>query len=102
MLMMVDLVMNSELMGKQTHNNVSYGIYISTNDYISYGDTRIGGGSFGSIHPADVYTTTIPVTIPNNLNPGQNYWLGIIVHENNTINEVSGTNNRAYIPIRVN
>ncbi|ANV88343.1 CARDB domain-containing protein [Picosynechococcus sp. PCC 7117] len=87
--------------GKQTHNNVSYGIYISTNDYISYGDTRIGGGSFGSIHPADVYTTTIPVTIPSNLNPGQNYWLGIIVDENNTISEVSGSNNRAYIPIRV-
>ena len=87
--------------GKQTHSNVSFGIYVSTNDYISYGDTRIGGGTFGSIHPADVYTTTIGVTIPNSLNAGQNYWLGIIVDESNDISEVSGSNNRAYIPIRV-
>ncbi|MCA9499111.1 MAG: hypothetical protein MRJ67_09635 [Nitrospirales bacterium] len=87
--------------GKQTHSNVSFGIYVSTNDFISYSDTRIGGGTFGSIHPADVLTTTIPVIIPNYLNAGQNYWLGIIVDEDNDINEVNGSNNRAYIPIRV-
>ena len=88
--------------GKQTHNDVTYGIYISTNDYISSGDLRVGGGTFGSVHPADVYTTTLGVTIPSTLNAGQNYWLGIIVDDNNSISEVSGSNNRAYIPIRVN
>ncbi|VAW85520.1 Probable Co/Zn/Cd efflux system membrane fusion protein [hydrothermal vent metagenome] len=87
--------------GKFTHSNVSYGIYISTNDYISYGDRRIGGGTFGSIHPANVYTTTLPVYIPTDLNAGQNYWLGIIVDEDNTISEVSGYNNRAYTPVRI-
>ena len=87
--------------GKQTENNVTYGIYVSNNDFLSYGDTRIGGGTFGSIHPADVATLTLPVTIPNSLVAGQNYWLGIIVDENNDISEVSGSNNRAYIPIRV-
>lgn len=87
--------------GKQTHSNVTFGVYVSTNDFISYSDTRIGGGTFGSLHPADVATTTIPVIIPNFLNAGQNYWLGIIVDEDNDINEVNGSNNRAYIPIRV-
>lgn len=87
--------------GKQTHSNVTFGIYVSTNDFISYSDTRIGGGNFGSIHPADALTTTVPVIIPNYLNAGQNYWLGIIVDEDNDINEVNGSNNRAYIPIRV-
>ena len=87
--------------GKHTHSNVSFGIYVSTNDYISYGDRRLGGGTFGSIHPNDVYTTTIPVYIPSDLNSGQNYWIGIIVDEDNDISEVSGSNNRAYIPIRI-
>lgn len=87
--------------GKQSHPDVSFGMYVSTNDYISYGDRRIGGGTFGNIHPANVLTTTISVTIPSDLNAGQNYWLGIIVDEDNDINEISGSNNRAYIPIRV-
>jgi len=87
--------------GKQTHANVTFGIYVSTDDFISYSDRRIGGGSFGSLHPDDVLTTTILVTIPNDLTAGQNYWLGIIVDEDNSIAEINGANNRAYIPIRV-
>lgn len=87
--------------GKFTENNVSFGIYISTNDFISFSDRRIGGGTFGSLHPADVTTTTVLVHIPSDLNAGQNYWLGIIIDEDNSISEVSGTNNRAYIPIRI-
>lgn len=87
--------------GKQNETNVTYGIYVSTNDFISTGDTRIGGGTFGTLNPADVATLTFPVTIPNNLVVGQNYWLGIIVDENNGISEVNGDNNRAYIPVRV-
>ncbi|MDH5548033.1 MAG: hypothetical protein OEZ43_20845 [Gammaproteobacteria bacterium] len=87
--------------GKSTQNNVTFGIYVSSNDFISYSDRRIGGGTFGSIHPADVATLTIPVNIPNDLNAGQNYWLGIIIDEDNDIAEVDGDNNRAYIPIRI-
>ena len=87
--------------GKNTQYNVTYGIYISTNDYISYGDRRLGGGTFGSIHPADVATLTLPVYIPTDLNAGQNYWIGLIIDEDNDISEVSGTNNRAYTPVRI-
>jgi hypothetical protein len=35
------------------------------------------------------------------LNVGQNYWLGIIIDEDNAISEVHESNNRAYIPIRI-
>ena len=86
--------------GKQNETNVGYGIYLSTNDYISTLDTRIGGGSFTSINPADVATLTFPVTIPNDLTVGQDYWLGIILDENNVLSEVNESNNRAYIPVR--
>ncbi|WP_188150817.1 CARDB domain-containing protein [Teredinibacter waterburyi] len=87
--------------GKQSHANVQYGIYISTNDTISTSDRRIGGGVFGNIHPANVMTTTVPVYIPTDLNAGQDYWLGIILDENNVISEVSESNNKTYTPVRV-
>lgn len=87
--------------GKSTQSNVVYGIYVSTNDFISRGDRRLGGGTFSSIHPADVWTGTIPVTIPSDLTVGQDYWLGLIIDDDNAIGEVSGTNNAAYIGIRI-
>lgn len=87
--------------GKTTQNNISFGIYISTNDFISTGDRRLGGGTFGSLSPEDVHTTTIPVFIPSDLTVGANYWIGIIIDEDNSISEVSGSNNMAYIPIRI-
>ncbi|MDR7090091.1 CARDB domain-containing protein [Cellvibrio fibrivorans] len=87
--------------GKTTQSNISFGIYVSNNDFISTGDRRLGGGTFGSLSPDDVHTTTIPVFIPSDLTVGQNYWIGIIIDENNDISETNGDNNMAYIPIRI-
>lgn len=87
--------------GKTTQTNITFGIYISTNDFISTSDRRIGGGTFGSLSPDDVATTTIPVAIPSDLTVGANYWLGIIIDEDNSIAEVNGSNNMTYIPIRI-
>ncbi len=87
--------------GKTTQSNISFGIYVSSNDFISTGDRRLGGGTFGSLSPEDVHTTTIPVFIPSDLTIGQNYWIGIIIDENNDISETNGGNNMAYIPIRI-
>lgn len=87
--------------GKTTRSNISFGIYISSNDFISTFDRRIGGGTFGSLSPEDVHTTTIATFIPGDLIVGQNYWLGIVIDEDNNISEVNGANNMAYIPIRI-
>jgi CARDB/Matrixin len=87
--------------GKNSHANVRFGVFISTNDFISTSDRRIGTGTFGNIHPDDVMTTTFTAGIPSDLTAGQNYWLGIIVDDNNLISETNGNNNAAYIPIRV-
>lgn len=87
--------------GKSTQSNIGFGIYVSSNDFISTSDRRIGGGTFGSLSPDDVHTTTLPVAIPNDLVVGQNYWLGIIIDEDNAISEVNESNNRTYIPIRI-
>jgi hypothetical protein len=89
-----------ENMGKTTQNNVQVGYYISTNDYISTFDTRIGGAGF-NLSRGDVYTTTVTLTIPDNLSINTNYWLGAIIDENNAIAEAVEWNNATYIPIRV-
>lgn len=87
--------------GKTTQNNISFGIYVSTNDFISTSDRRIGGGTFGSLSPDDVLTTTVTAAIPKDLTLGQDYWLGIIIDEKNEITETNNSNNMAYIPMRI-
>ncbi|WP_454063033.1 hypothetical protein [Candidatus Nitrospira salsa] len=86
--------------GNQTHPNVCTNLHLNKWWY-QLSDTRIGCGSCDSIQPVEVHTTTIPVIILNNIKSGSNYWMAIIVDTGNDINEVSGSNNRAYIPVRV-
>lgn len=87
--------------GKSDASNVKYGLYVSTNDTISTLDRRIGGGSYGTINPSNPDTQLLQVTIPADLTLNTNYWLGMIIDEDNAISEVTGNNNAAYIPIRV-
>ncbi len=86
--------------GKNFHGGVKVGYYVSTNDYISTWDRRIGGSWF-DLGRGNVYTTTKTLVIPNDLNANQNYWLGVIVDEDDAISEAVEWNNATYIPIRV-
>ncbi|MBB5519875.1 hypothetical protein FHS62_002702 [Amphiplicatus metriothermophilus] len=86
--------------GKSYQSNVKVGYYVSTNDLITTYDRRIGGSTF-TLGRNDVYTTTKTLVIPNDLSANTNYWLGVIVDEDNSISEAVGWNNAAYIPIRV-
>lgn len=88
--------------GKSNENNVQYGIYVSSNDFISTGDRRVGGGSYGTINPADVATHQFSFTVPNDLAANTNYWVGIVIDENNAISETDGFNNATYIGMRTN
>ena len=90
--------------GKNTHYDITYGIYLSTNDYIAKccADVRLRGGTLGSMHPADPWTGQFTVTLPDDVVSGQTYWLGLVIDEDNSISEKSGVNNATYIPIRVN
>ena len=98
----IQLEFTIENNGKNTQNDVTYGLYVSTNDYISLFDTRIGGGRYRSIHPADVATHIFDVRVPDNLERGRAYWFGIIIDEDNSVDEISGLNNATYIPIWIN
>ena len=74
--------------------------YISTNSTISTGDRQIASAPF-TLARNDVYTTTVNLTIPNDLTVGQNYWLGAIIDPTNALAEINESNNAAYIGIRI-
>ncbi|MEX0644740.1 MAG: CARDB domain-containing protein [Parvularculaceae bacterium] len=96
----VRLELTYENMGKSLQGNVQTGYFISTNDFISTSDRRIGGASW-SLGRGDVFTTTVTLTIPNDLALNTNYWIGAVVDENGAISEAVEWNNATYLPIRV-
>ncbi|MEE9329650.1 MAG: CARDB domain-containing protein, partial [Parvularculaceae bacterium] len=79
--------------GKNTQANVRYGIYISTNDFISRFDRRVRTGGWSSIHPENVATQQFSFRVPNDLVRGRKYWVGIRVDDTNVVSETTGTNN---------
>ena len=87
--------------GANRHDGVSTAYYISTNDYITTLDRKIGSGWF-NLGRDNVYTTTTTLTIPKDLTRGTSYWLGVIVDDNDVIEERVESNNATYIPIQVN
>jgi hypothetical protein len=81
--------------------NGSMGYYVSTNNLITTLDRYIGSGTF-SLGRADVLTTKIPIQIPSDLISGQDYWLGVIMDETDSIGEAVEWNNATYTAIHVN
>lgn len=96
----VRLELSYENNGKSTQNT-SVGYYLSTNDIISTADTLLGTSSY-TLGRDTVYTNTRTLTIPSSVTPGQDYWIGAVVDRNNSLGEVTESNNATYIPIRIN
>lgn len=88
--------------GKTNINDVMFGFYISDNDTISKSDRKVTWASLPVLNPADVLTRTFTITIPSDLTPQTNYWLGIIIDDDNSVTEVTGKNNATYIGFRTN
>ncbi len=70
---------------------------MTTNDFISTFDRRIRGACF-DLGRGDVYTTTVTLTIPNNLSTNTGYGVGAVIDENNTIAEAVEWNNATLHP----
>lgn len=85
--------------GANTQSNVRVGFYISTNNFISTADQRIGGMTL-TLGRDNVYTTWTTLTIPATMERDRNYWLGAIIDETGGISEITEWNNATYIPIR--
>ena len=76
--------------------NFSLGVYLSTNDYISTGDTYIGGFSY--FLPAHyVWDRDKTFTIPSSVAPGT-YYIGVVVDTAGSLSENRESNNRLVFP----
>ncbi|MDP2606115.1 MAG: CARDB domain-containing protein [Deltaproteobacteria bacterium] len=87
--------------GSTDQEDVQIGFYLSTNNFISLFDTRLGGRTY-TLNRNSVMTTSETVTLPANLVSGTDYYVGVIVDEDDGIDEVYENNNATYIGIRVN
>jgi len=87
--------------GYNTQNNVKLAVYISTNAVITSSDQFLGEGQIGSLPAGAVWTTTIGLTIPNNLTAGATYYLGVILDHKDNVKEFNEINNASYLQIRI-
>ncbi len=97
----VRLELTYENNGKSQQTSADVRYYISTNNYISTWDTHIASSTY-NLGRNTVYTTTRTLTIPSNLNSGQNYWIGAVIDADGSLSEMTEANNATYLPIRVN
>lgn len=97
----VRLELTYENNGKNT-KSVPVGYYVSTNDFISTGDTWLGDGSVTLARNTVFTTSNTYLVIPSSLTSGQKYWLGAVIDKNNAVSEITESNNATYVPIKVN
>ena len=97
----VRLELTYENNGKTQQTSADVRYYVSTNDYISTYDTQIGSHTY-NLGRNTVYTTNKTLTIPSNLNSGQNYWIGAVIDADGSLSEMTESNNATYLPIRIN
>ena len=85
----------------KSSQNVKIGYYISTNDSITTLDRRIAGVAQYGLNRNAIVTTTVELTIPSDLIADENYWLGVIVDEDDSITEDVEWNNATYLPLKI-
>ena len=86
--------------GADGSKGVNVGFYVSTDRTITTLDKYIGGATF-NLNPGDPATRRVSVTIPDSLNVGQYYWLGVVIDKDNKIAEYAEDNNAGWHVIRV-
>ncbi|GEM_PF-648497 len=87
--------------GKNSQSGIHVGYYISENDNITTRDRRIGGSTSMSMTRNSVYTKNTVLTLPDDLESEKDYYLGVIIDENDAISEVWESNNATYTGIKV-
>jgi hypothetical protein len=82
------------------HDDVNIGYYISTSDIITTIDRRISTTTM-DLSRGTANTRRHTLTIPNDLDVGLTYWLGVIVDYTDDIDEINELNNASWIPIEI-
>lgn len=84
--------------GYYDKSDVKTAWYLSTNRNITTKDRLIRTGTL-TLNRNKVYTAKHTITIPNDLQVGDVYYIGVIVDYTNNITEFSGTNNATHLPV---
>jgi hypothetical protein len=87
--------------GASKQDPVEIGFYLSDNSAITTYDQRLRGAAI-SVARNGVWTTNYTVNLPNDLQPNTDYWIGVIIDEDDSINEFDESNNATYIGLRTN
>jgi hypothetical protein len=74
---------------------------LSTNDLITMFDPEIGFDSWMRLGRNSVYEKAYPVTIPEDLVVGQEYFIGVWVDANEEVDEHNENDNKTYLVIRI-
>jgi hypothetical protein len=74
--------------------------YVSTNRYISTGDTRVRTGTM-TLDRNTVYTAKHTITLPDDLVVGGIYYVGVVIDYTGSLAEFTESNNATYLPIRI-
>lgn len=85
--------------GADTKNGVKVGFYISDNRLVTTNDRPIGSTTL-DLPVGNVNTVKSKVTIPADLKPNTNYYLGAIIDPDDAIAEVDPFNG-TFLPIRI-
>jgi hypothetical protein len=92
----IDARFTFETLGSvSTQNGIEVGFYYSDDDTITTMDRRIGGTSISLVRD-EPDTVKLSISLPGDIPQGEGY-LGIIVDENDLINESRENNNATYI-----
>ena len=83
-----------------TSQTFDVGYYLSTNDLITTFDDLLLSTSF-FMSRDNVLTTTRTLTLPNNLNVDQTYYIGVLIDDDNVLVEGDEGNNAAYHPVLI-
>jgi hypothetical protein len=79
---------------------VQVGFYLSNDCYIHTSDRRIGG-AIVTLSRDWVYTKPFPVTLPSDLIVGGDYYLGVIIDDDDSVPEPYRERNATYTAIRI-
>ena len=87
--------------GTQNFDGIDVGYYISTNDLITTADPKLRGITLNLYRNVPATRRTL-LTLPDDLDSGNVYWVGVIVDDSKSIAEVHENNNATYLQILVN
>lgn len=94
----LDFEVTFENNGRTTQPIVPVGIYLSRDDCIDpEDDRRLGEFNISNLARNQVYTRKHTITLPNNLERYQYYYIGVVIDPNNALEEFDEMNNATYV-----